>query len=108
MGPLIERLENMLASGNDNLLLRYSLGKAYAEQEAYDQAIAHLEQAVKFDPSHSSSWFWLGRIHYEHGKLDAAEEKLNKAVEVATEKGDIQTVKMAQVFLRRVAKARGS
>ena len=50
MGPLIERLENMLASGNDNLLLRYSLGKAYAEQEAYDQAIAHLEQAVKFDP----------------------------------------------------------
>ena len=106
MIPLIERLENMLAAGNDNLLLRYSLGKAYAEKESYDEAITHLEQAVIFDPLHSSSWFWLGRIHHEHGKLDKAEEKLTKAVEVASEKGDIQTVKMAQVFLRRVAKAR--
>ncbi|NLA51990.1 MAG: tetratricopeptide repeat protein [Alcaligenaceae bacterium] len=107
MGPLIERLEKMLAAGNDNLLLRYSLGKAYADIESYDQAITHLEQAVIFDPLHSSSWFWLGRINYEHGKLDEAEEKLNKAVQVATEKGDMQTVKMAQVFLRRVEKARG-
>ena len=46
MGPLIERLENMLASGNDNLLLRYSLGKAYAEQEAYDQARVIVKSGV--------------------------------------------------------------
>lgn len=106
MDPLIDRLEKMLESGNDNLLLRFSLGKAYADMESYDQAISHLEQAIIFDPMHSSSWFWLGRAYYEHGKLDQAEEILNKAVQVASEKGDIQTTKMAQVFLRRVAKAR--
>ena len=42
MIPLIERLENMLAAGNDNLLLRYSLAKANAEKETYDEAITHL------------------------------------------------------------------
>lgn len=63
MDPLIKRLEKMLASGNDNLLLRFSLGKAYADMELYDQAISHLAQAVIFDPMHSSSWFWLGRAH---------------------------------------------
>lgn len=108
MDPLVERLETMLESGNDNLLLRFSLGKAYTEMQQYDQAIAHLEQAILFDPEHSSSWFWLGRAQYEHNKLDQAKETLDKAVAVATEKGDQQTVKMAQVFLRRVQKAKPS
>ena len=106
MSPLIQRLEAMLEAGTDNLLLRFGLGKAYAELQQYDQAISHLQQAVVFDPLHSSSWFWLGRAQYEHGLLEEAEKTLGKTVQVATEKGDSQTVKMAQVFLRRVQKAR--
>ena len=106
MSPLIQRLEKMLEAGNDNLLLRFGLGKAYAEMQQYDQAISHLEQAVVFDAMHSSSWFWLGRAQYEDGRLDDAEKTLDKAVQVATQKGDSQTVKMAEVFLRRVKKAR--
>lgn len=106
MSPLIQRLEAMLEAGTDNLLLRFGLGKAYAEMQEYDRAIPHLEQAVSFDAMHSSSWFWLGRAQYEHGMLDEAEKTLEKTVQVATEKGDSQTVKMAQVFLRRVKKAR--
>lgn len=105
MSPLIQRLEKMLEAGNDNLLLRFGLGKAYAEMQQYEQAISHLEQAVLFDAMHSSSWFWLGRAQYEHGRLDDAEKSLEKTVQVATEKGDSQTVKMAQVFLRRIKKA---
>lgn len=105
MSPLIQRLEAMLEAGNDNLLLRFGLGKAYAEMQQYDKAISHLQQAVSFDALHSSSWFWLGRAQYEHGMLDDAEKTLGKAIQVATEKGDSQTVKMAQVFLRRVQKA---
>src|SRR5690606_5646724 len=105
MSPLIQRLEAMLEAGTDNLLLRFGLGKAYAEMQQYDQAIAHLKQAIQFDAMHSSSWFWLGRAQFEHGMLDDAEKTLDKAVQVATEKGDSQTVKMAQVFLRRVKKA---
>ncbi len=106
MNPLIQRLEAMLEAGTDNLLLRFGLGKAYAELQQYDRAISHLEQAVLLDPMHSSSWFWLGRAKYEHGMLDEAEKTLDKAVQVATQKGDSQTVKMAEVFLRRVRKAR--
>jgi len=105
MNPLIQRLEALLEAGNDNLLLRFGLGKAYAEGQQYDRAISHLEQAVLLDAMHSSSWFWLGRAHYEHGRLDDAERNLDKAIQVATQKGDSQTIKMAQVFLRRVKKA---
>lgn len=59
--PLIQRLEAMLAAGNDNLLLRFGLGKAYAEAEQFEQAILHFEQAILLDATHSSSWFGLGR-----------------------------------------------
>lgn len=105
MTPLILRLEAMLESGNDNLLLRFGLGHAYAEKQEHDKAIPHLQQAIQFDPTHSSSWFWLGRAQYESGRLDEAERTLEKAIQVAAEKGDAQTVKMAEVFLRRVKKA---
>ena len=105
MSALITRLESMLDAGQDNLLLRFGLGKAYAEQEDFTQAVQHLEQAVLFDPLHSSSWFWLGRSYLSLGQKDLAEQKLNQAIQVATEKGDQQTIKMAQVFLRRLRKS---
>ena len=104
--PLIQRLETMLAAGNDNLLLRFGLGKAYAEAEQFEQAIGHFEQAVLLDAAHSSSWFGLGRAQYELGRLEDAERTLDEAVRIAAEKGDSQTVKMAQVFLRRLQKSR--
>ncbi len=104
MNPLIQRLETMIDAGNDNLLLRFGLGKAYVEALRFDQAIPHLEQAVLLDAMHSSSWFWLGRAQYELGRLGDAERNLDKAIQVATENGDSQTVKMAQVFLRRLKK----
>ena len=104
MNTLTQRLEKMLEAGSDNLLLRFGLGKAYAELRHYDQAIAHLERAVLFDAMHSSSWFWLGRAQYEHGSFADAQNNLNRAVQVASERKDSQTVKMAQVFLRRIAK----
>lgn len=104
MSALIERLENMLASGQDNLLLRFGLGKAYAQSEQWDLARQHLLVAVEQDALHSSSWFWLGRVQYEAGLSDQARSSLERAVQVAEQKGDQQTIKMAQVFLRRLDK----
>lgn len=106
MNPMIQRLEAMLEAGSDNLLLRFGLGKAYAELQQYDPAIQHLQKAIAFDARHSSSWFWLGRAQFESGQLAEAEQTLQQAIQVATEKGDMQAMKMAQVFLRRIEKAK--
>lgn len=108
MNPLIQRLEAMLAGGTDNFLLRFGLAKAYVEQEHYEEAIPHLRQALQFNGNHSSSWFWLGRTQFETGKFEEAEQTLEKAVEISTSNRDAQTLKMAEVFLRRVRKARQS
>lgn len=105
MSGLIKRLESLLMAGQDNLLLRFGLGKAYAEQHQYSLAIQHLERAIELDPSHSSSWFWLGRACFEDQQLKRAQSTLERTISVAQTKGDKQTVKMAEVFLRRTNKA---
>ena len=48
MREMIDRLETMLAKGTDNMLLRFSLGKAYAEQECYGDAETHLRASLVF------------------------------------------------------------
>ena len=101
MNPLILRLETMLEAGSDNLLLRFGLGKAYADVQQYDRAIAHLERAVLHDATHSGAWFWLGRAQYALGRFDEAETTLDRAMLVASRNKDRQTVNMVKVFLRR-------
>ena len=61
MQGMTERLEAMLAKGTDNMLLRFSLGKAYAEQDCYGDAERHLRVALEFDPDYSVAWKWLGK-----------------------------------------------
>ena len=106
MSDLVTRLEDMLNTGQDNLLLRFGLGKAYAEQEQYEKAIMHLKRALELDPTHSSSGFWLGRSYFEVGDLTKAHDVFETARITAETHGDIQTVKMIDVFLRRIAKQR--
>ena len=45
MNPMVANLEKLLAGGKDGALLRYTLGKAYADEELWAQALAHLQQA---------------------------------------------------------------
>ena len=40
MNPMVHNLESMLAAGKDGALLRYTLGKAYADGTAQFRAIA--------------------------------------------------------------------
>lgn len=59
MNPMVRNLEGMLAAGKDGALLRYTLGKAYADEEQMAVAREHLRKATALDaeyPSPGSSW----------------------------------------------------
>lgn len=101
-----DRLFGMLDQGHDNLLLRFGLGKALTEDGQADQAITHLLKAVEFDETHASSWFWLGRAYLDDEQYDQAEQAFEQANTFAQEKGEEQTVKMVEVFARRLQRAR--
>lgn len=104
MEGMIERLESMLAKGTDNMLLRFSLGKAYAEQDCFQEASEHLRAALAFDPAYSVAWKWLGKACLGLGDKDGARQAWNSGLQAAQARGDKQVEKELQVFIKRLDK----
>lgn len=104
MEGMIERLQSMLDKGQDNLLLRFSLGKAHAEAGRPEAAVTHLRAALAFDPAYSVAWKWLGKALLAQGDRAAARQAWQSGMEAAQARGDQQVVKELQVFLRRLAR----
>ena len=108
MNPMIQNLEKLLAAGKDGALLRYTLGKAYADDEQMEVARSHLQQATKLDPAYSVAWKQLGKAELALGDADAARKAWEQGVVCAQTKGDAQVVKELQVFLKRLDKQAGA
>ena len=107
MSTLTDRLEAMLAAGDDSALLRFSLGNAYLDNDP-GQAAEHLQRAVELDPTYSAAWKILGKALDGAGKSDAAISVYEQGIDVAERKGDKQAAREMQVFLKRLLKHRDS
>lgn len=100
----VDTFEKMLADGNDNALLRYSLGNEYAQSGQSDKAIEHLARAVELNPDYSAAWKLYAKTLNDNGEPQTAIEAYEKGIAVAEKNGDIQAVKEMKVFLKRLLK----
>jgi len=105
MDDLVTRFEAMLAKGQNNAMLRLSLGKAYAEREQFDLAAPHLRAALELDPQYSVAWKWLGKALQGQGDNAGARQAWESGIAAAQARGDQQVVKELQVFVKRLDRA---
>ena len=103
----IDALEALLANGQDNALLRFSLGNAYLQCAQAETAADHLRKAVQFDAQYSAAWKLLAKALMESGQTTQAQSAFEQGIAVAEQKGDIQAAKEMRVFLRRLEKSNG-
>ncbi len=99
-----QRLQDMLASGQDNALLRFSLGELLAKDGDHAAAAEHLGQAVAFDPDYSAAWKLYGKSLVEAGEHAAGIDALEHGIMVAEARGDNQAAREMQVFAKRARK----
>jgi Tfp pilus assembly protein PilF len=99
---MLKELLKLLEKDPDNALLRFSIGSAYLKQNDLEQALQHLAKSVELDTEYSAAWKLYGKTLQQNGEPELAEEVLNKGIEIATDKGDIQAAKEMQVFLNRL------
>ena len=99
--PDPEKLEAMLAAGQDNPLLRFTLGNALLADDPA-RAATHLRQAVTLDPDYSAAWKLLGKALAAAGDTQAAREAYESGIACAERKGDKQAQREMQVFLKRL------
>lgn len=102
---MIENLEAMLEKGQDNALLRFSLGSALLGNGEAAQAEEHLAEAVRQDPEYSAAWKVYGKALQALGKPGEAMSAYESGIAAAERRGDKQAAKEMQVFLRRLQKA---
>lgn len=98
----IESLKKMLASGQDNALLRYSLGVACLAENQLQQAIEHLQVAVSQAPEYSAAWKAYGKALVQAENTEKARAVFAQGIAVAETRGDIQAAKEMKVFLKRL------
>lgn len=104
----IENLERLLAAGQDNALLRFSLGTEYLKQDQSEKALEHLHRAVSLDPSYSAAWKLYGKALAAAGRVEDAIVAYERGIAAAEEKKDVQAVKEMRVFLKRLRKHSGA
>jgi len=97
-----ENLEAMLATGQDNALLRFSLGNMLLKQGERQGAAEHLRQAVTLDPDYSAAWKAYGKVLQALGDNESAAKAFESGIAAAGKKGDIQAAREMQVFLKRI------
>ncbi len=99
-----EMFRKLLERDLNNPMVLYSLGNELFKEGKYPEARDHLRRAVENKPDYSVAYRMLGRAHYELGEDAEARGVFERGREVATENGDLQTVKEIDVFRRRLDK----
>lgn len=100
----IERLEQLLANGRDDQLLRFSLGSDCLQAGRFNEAIEHLSKAVVHNQNYSAAYKLLGKAHAENSDITSAKVAYKEGIESAERAGDKQAAKEMRVFLRRLEK----
>ena len=103
----LRRLEQLLAGGKDGALLRFALGNEYLNGGDAERAVAHLRQALSFDPGYSAAWKLLGKSLLAAQRQEEALRAWRDGVAAAQRKGDKQAMKEMEVFARRLARQLG-
>ena len=99
-----EMFRKLLERDPNNPMVLYSLGSELFKEGSYSEARDYLRRAVENKPDYSVAYRMLGRAHYELREDAEAREIFAKGCEVATQNGDLQTVKEIDVFQRRLEK----
>jgi len=103
---MIDRLEAMLARGEDGAMLRFTLATHHFGEGDADEAIAHAEVAVHLDPDYSAAWRLLGQAQAAAGREHEAAATFERGIGVAERRGDQQAAREMRVFLRRLTRGR--
>ena len=99
---IADNLEKLLATGNDNALLRFGLGSAYFNDKEFTKAIPHLESCITQDPEYTAAYKLLGKSLFKTGSNIESRKVFETGLPLAIKNGDKQTEKEILVFLQKL------
>jgi tetratricopeptide (TPR) repeat protein len=101
----IAQFEALVAHNGDDLLSRFSLGRAYLEAGRFVEAAAMFEALIEKKPDYTAAFLPLGTAYEKAGKLARAIKTWTRGIEVAQQKGDLHPRNQMQEQLARLTHA---
>ncbi len=101
------RLRELLDRDPDDPTTWFTLGRALLELSRWSEAIDAFRHALARDPRYTAAHRDLGRALLEAGEIEEAARVLRGALELAHTRGDLQTGREMETFLRRAERILG-
>lgn len=98
----IGQFEKLIAHDANDVLSRFTLGRAYLEAGRAADAAAMLEQVLVLKPDYTAVYVVLGEAFEKAGKLARALKTWTRGIELAQAKGDLHPRNQMQEHLARL------
>jgi predicted Zn-dependent protease len=100
----LQQFQALIALEPDDTVLRFGLGELYIKAGDFASAAEQFAEIIRLDPQYSAAYRYLGQAYAALQRPTEAEAVFQRGIAVAEARGDLQTVKEMQVFLRRLHK----
>ncbi|MFQ5991262.1 MAG: tetratricopeptide repeat protein [Nitrospiraceae bacterium] len=91
--PRIEPLKKVLAIEPNDDVAWFGLGKAYLDDQNYDEAVSALQSCIKVKPTYSAAYLALAQALQKSGRLEECRQVCGEGIEVSTKNGDAMVTK---------------
>jgi len=96
--PRIEPLKQVLAIDPQDEVAWFGLGKAYMEDQNFEEAAKALEQCVAVKPTYSAAYFALAQSLHKLGRVQECRSVCATGIAVSTTNGDAMVTKNLQAL----------
>ena len=100
----LQQFQELIALEPHDTMLRFGLGELYIEAGDFASAAEQFVEIVRLDAQYSAAYRYLGQAYAALDRPTEAEAVFQRGIAVAEARGDLQTAKEMQVFLRRLSK----
>lgn len=101
----LEQFKQLAEMDPDDPVVHYGLGSEHLKLDEFAEAAAAFGKAIELKPDYSAAHRELGRALEKLNRRQQAVEAYQQGRDIARQKGDLQTAKEMEVFLRRLEKA---
>jgi predicted Zn-dependent protease len=96
--PRIEPLKKVLAIDPNDDVAWFGLGKAYMEDENFEEAAKALRQCVTVKPAYSAAYYALAQSLQKLGRIAECREVSATGIDISTKNGDAMVTKNLELL----------
>ena len=98
----LEQFKELAELDPEDPVVHYGLGSEHLKLGEFAEAAAAFRQAIALQPDYSAAYRELGKALEKQNRQEEAIAAYRQGKEVATQKGDLQTGREIDVFLKRL------